>query len=89
MLDCTYFLYKALLARFPYVPGRDVRRDAETLAQIKAHPNHILEPYQINMIELLDCTEALADDRASYAFQLGLDAGLSIAQEGRNLQTEL
>ena len=48
MYDCTYFLYKALLKQFPYVPGRDVMQDAEKLKQVKAHPNHILEPYQRN-----------------------------------------
>ena len=81
MRDCTYFLYKSLLERFPYVPGREVRRDAERLKQSKDQPGH-------DILELLDCAEALADDRASYAFQLGLDAGLSIAREGRCLQDE-
>ena len=89
MLDCTYFLYKALLKSFPYIPSPETEYAAEKLEQVKAHPNHILEPYQMNMIDLLDCTEALADDRACHAFQLGLDAGLSIAQESRHLQAEL
>ena len=40
------------------------------------------------MIDLLDCTEALAVDRSCHAFQLGLDIGLSIAQESRHLQAE-
>ena len=82
MLDCTYFLYKSLLERFPYVPGREVKRDAERLARAKTGSAH-------DMLDLLDCAEALADDRAGYAFQLGLDAGLSIAREGLNLQSEL
>ena len=82
MRDCTYFLYKALLNQFPYVPGREVRQDAERLAQAKIHP----EP---DMLDLLDCAEALADDRGCHAFQLGLDVGLSIAQEARQLQIEL
>ena len=82
MLDCTYFLYKALLKRFPYIPSSEMEYAAEKLKATKDQPSH-------DMLELLDCVEALADDRASYAFQLGLDVGLSIAQEGRNLQTEL
>ena len=41
------------------------------------------------MLDLLDCAEALADDRAGYAFQLGLNVGLSIAREGQHLQIEL
>lgn len=81
MRDCTYFLYKSLSERFPYVPGREVKHDAERLTQAKTHPDH-------DILELLDCAEALADDRAGYAFQLGLDAGLSIAREGRHLQVE-
>ena len=89
MLDCTYFLYKALLKRFPYVTSPDTEYAAEKLEQIQNNLDGFPDPCQINMIELLDCTEALADDRASYAFQLGLDAGLSIAQEARQLQTEL
>ena len=88
MRDCTYFLYKALLKQFPYTPSSETKYAAEKLEQVKAHLDHVLEPYQINMIELLDCNEALADDKACHAFQLGLDAGLSIAREGRCLQDE-
>ena len=79
MRDCTYFLYQSLLERFPYVPGREVKSDAEKLKQAKTHTNQ-------DILDLLDCAEALADDRAGYAFQLGLDAGLSIAQETRQLK---
>lgn len=88
MYDCTYFLYKAILKRFPYVPSPETEYAAEKLEQIENHLDSLPEPCQINMIELLDCTEALAIDRSCYAFQLGLDAGLSIAQESRYLQVE-
>ena len=88
MLDCTYFLYKALLNQFPYIPSGEVERDAERLRQIKADLNRIPEPYRIDMIRLIDCTVALEDDRCQHAFQLGLDVGLSIAQESRYLQVE-
>ena len=36
MLDCTYFLYKALLKRFPYVTSPDTEYAAEKLEQIEA-----------------------------------------------------
>ena len=88
MLDCTYFLYKALLKSFPYVTSPDTEYAAEKLEQIEGHIDSLPEPCQINMIELLDCTEALAVDRGCHAFQLGLDMGLSIAQESRRLQAE-
>ena len=88
MRDCTYFLYKALLKRFPYVTSPDTEYAAEKLEQIENHLDSLPEPCQINMIDLLDCTEALAIDRSCHAFQLGLDAGLSIAQESRHLQAE-
>ena len=89
MHDCTYYLYKALLKRFPYTPSSDTEYAAEKLEQIEGHIDGLPDPCQINMIELLDCTEALAVDRSCHAFQLGLDVGLSIAQEARSLQTEL
>ena len=89
MLDCTYFLYKALLKQFPYTPSPETEYAAGKLEQIEGHIDGLTEPCQINMIELLDCTEALADDRGHHAFQLGLDVGLSIAQESRHLQAEL
>ena len=88
MLDCTYFLYKALLKQFPYVPSPETEYAAEKLEQVEANMDRFPEPCQINMIELLECTEALALDRSCHAFQLGLDAGLSIAQESRHLQYE-
>ena len=88
MLDCTYFFYEALLRHFPYIPSEEVERDAEKLAQVKARLNRIPEPYQLDMIDLIDCIEGIASDRGRYAFQLGLDAGLSIAREGLHLQAE-
>ena len=88
MRDCTYFLYKTLLKRFPYVTSPDTEYAAEKLEQIESHLDSLPEPCQVNMIDLLDCTEALALDRSCHAFQLGLDLGLSIAQESRNLQVE-
>ena len=89
MRDCTYFLYKALLKRFPYIPSEEVEQNAEKLEQVKAHLDRVPDPYQFDMIDLIDCIEGLANDRGRYAFLLGLDAGLSIAREGRNLQIEL
>ena len=89
MLDCTYFLYKALLRHFPYVPSEEIEQNEEKLEQIKAHLDRVPEPYYLDMIDLIDCIEGLANDRGRHAFQLGLDAGLSIAREGQNLQIEL
>ena len=89
MLDCTYFLYKALLKRFPYTPSPDTEYAAEKLEQVKAHLDRIPEQYQCDMIDLIDHADALANDRGRHAFQLGLDAGLSIAQESRHLQVGL
>ena len=88
MRDCTYFLYKALLKQFPYVPSEEVEYAAEKLEQVKAHLDRIPEPYQVDMIDLIDHADALANDRGRHAFLLGLDAGLSIAQESRHLQAE-
>ena len=88
MRDCTYFLYKALLKYFPYVPSEEMEQNAEKLEQVKAHLERIPEPYQFEMIDLIDCIEGYANDRGRYAFQLGLDAGLSIAREGQQLQDE-
>ena len=89
MFDCTYFLYNALLKRFPYIPSPDTEYAAEKLEQLQGHLDSLPEPCQVNMLDLLDCTEALAVDRGCHAFQRGLDMGLSIAREGQNLQTEL
>ena len=89
MRDCTYYLYKALLKQFPYVPSGEVEYVAEKLEQVKAHLDRIPEQYQVDMIDLIDHADALANDRGRHAFLLGLDAGLSIAREGQNLQTEL
>ena len=89
MLDCTYFLYKALLKQFPYVPSEEVEYVAEKLEQVKARLDRVPKPYQIDMIDLIDHADALANDRGRHAFLLGLDAGLSIAQESRSLQNEL
>ena len=63
MLDCTYYLYKSLLERFPYVPGREVRRDAERLARARINPDH-------NMLDLLEfMREKLSND----SFQLRVE----------------
>lgn len=88
MLDCTYFLYKALLKRFPYIPGPETEYAAEKLEQVKARLDRIPEQYQSDMIDLIDYADSLANDRGRHAFLLGLDAGLSIAQESRHLQGE-
>ena len=89
MLDCTYFLYKALLRQFPYTPSPEMEYAAKRLEQVKAHLDHVPEQYLFDMLDLIDHADALANDRGRHAFQLGLDAGLSIAREGQNLQTEL
>ena len=89
MLDCTYYLYKALLKRFPYVPSEEVEYAAEKLEQVKARLDRIPEQYQSDMIDLIDHADALANDWGRHAFLLGLDAGLSIAREGQNLQIEV
>ena len=75
--------------QFPYAPTDEVEQDSEKLEQVKARLDRIPKPYQLDMIDLIDCIEGLANDRGRYAFLLGLDAGLSIAREGLNLQTEL
>ena len=89
MLDCTYYLYKALLKRFPYTPSPETEYAAEKLEQVKARLDRIPEQYQSDMIDLIDHADALANDRGRHAFLLGLNAGLSIAREGQNLQVEL
>ena len=88
MLDCTYFLYKAILKRFPYIPSSETEYAAEKLEQVKARLDRIPEQYQSDMIDLIDHADALANDRGRHAFLLGLNAGLSIAQEARQLQDE-
>ena len=89
MLNCTYFLYKALLKRFPYIPSPETEYAAEKAEQVRARLDRIPEQYQSDMLDLIDHADALANDRGRHAFLLGLDAGLSIAREGQNLQAEL
>lgn len=88
ILDCTYFLYKALLKQFPYVPADEAEYAVGQLkkaeARLKRAPKHLTR----DLLVLIDSTELLANDRARHAFQLGLDAGLSIAQESRHLQQD-
>ena len=88
MLDCTYFLYKALLKQFPYTPSPETEYAAEKLEQVKARLDRIPEQYLCDMIDLIDHADALANDQGRHAFLLGLDAGLSIARESRHFQAE-
>ena len=88
MLDCTYFLYKALLKRFPYVPTDEAEYADKQLKKVEARLNRTGKLKKHDLLALIDSTDLLANDRARYAFQLGLDVGLSIAQESRHLQAE-
>ena len=89
MLDCTYFLYKALLKQFPYVPADEAKYAAKQLKKLEDRLNRTRKLKKHDLLALIDNTDLLANDQARYAFQLGLDAGLSIAREGQNLQIEL
>ena len=88
MLDCTYFLYKSLLERFPYIPTDEAEYADKQLKKVEARLNRTKKLKKHDLLALIDSTDLLANDRARYAFQLGLDAGLSIAQESRYLQAE-
>jgi len=80
MNDCSYTLFDALMARYPYEP---VSGDAlKTLRRFQAiQPASIPPELRDTFFELRDSLDILGYYKAHHAFLLGLDFGLSLSHE--------
>ena len=68
MLDCTYFLYKALLKQFPYVLTDEAEYADKQLKKVEARLNRTGKLKKNDLLRLIDSTDLLANERARYAF---------------------
>lgn len=79
MLHCSYALYAELLKRYPPEPDSVADEAKERLAEVKARLEQTVS--RDDLFDLEDCLDILARCQAGHAFLLGLDAGLTLAEE--------
>ena len=87
MTDILYSLYNWARKQYPYEPTADCERDtAQRLEQ--ALQFQFPAEYKNAVFEIEDSLRTQGHFESSHAFILGLDMGLSIAQELKPFQEE-
>ena len=80
MVDASYILFDALLARYPYTPN--TAAEQETLRRFQAaKTSPIPKELRHTCFELTDSLDILSHYKAHHAFLLGLDWGLTLSRE--------